>query len=186
MYNFSLAFDNAFPDKDAFNKLHFLISHMPTFAAVWEMIGIVNEESFEAFHARLAKVKDQLKYIPSHLKRVETINARMQCLLKEEIMELTVELESATAGKKTGPQTRKRKLQGDVVSHVSNTFPEKTVDGVEFMMLPCGTLIKKEWKDIYLWFSSCKAPQSWIDAFNASSPLSLSGLKQTSAQFSKF
>ena len=58
---------HTFIDKDAFNKLHCLIALTSTFAVVCRMIGIVNEESFRAFHAHLEKVKYQPKYIPDHL-----------------------------------------------------------------------------------------------------------------------
>ena len=186
VHQFTLEWDTIFQDNDIFNKHNFLICHMPTFAAIWEMIGIVNEESFEAFHSCLARVKDQLKSMPYHLLWVETINARMQSLLKEEIMELTMAVESVSTGKKTGPQTKKRKLLEDNVTHVLNVFDEKTVNGVEFMVLPCDALIKKEWKNIYMWFTSAKAPQSLMDKFNASAPLVLSEVKETSAQFSRF
>merc|ERR1711957_133997 len=101
VYQFTLAWKIAFPDKKDFNKLHFLITHSTMFAEAWEMMGIVSEESFEAFHNRLQKTKSLLKNIPSHAQRVETINARMQNLLKEEIMELTITVETETTGKKT-------------------------------------------------------------------------------------
>ena len=92
VYEFTLAWNAAFPDKAAFNELHFLVDHMPLFAETWEMVGIINEESFEAFHCRLSKVKDVLKSIPSHTQRINTINARMQRLLKEEIIDLTMKV----------------------------------------------------------------------------------------------
>ena len=187
VYQFTLAWDDAFPEKHAFNKLHFLISHMPKFVELWEMVGILSEESFEAFHGRLAKVKDLLKSMPCDLSRVETINARMQCLLKKEIMEGTVMLESETTGKKTGPQTNKRRVGSDNIDHIISHSDERTIYGVEYIVLTDGALLKKKWKDFYLWFSSCKAPQSWLDAFHASTPLiSLSEADEAKAQFSKF
>ena len=185
IYQFSLAFDDAFPDKDAFNKLHFLICHTPTFVELWGMLGVVNEESFESFHSRLARVKDLLKHIPGDQHRVEVINARMQCLLKKDVMDGTMKVEAATTGIKTGPQTRKRKVVSNASEHILDKFEEKTIDGVEFIELPCGALMRKEWMDIYLWFSSRKAPQSWIDAFNASSPFD-SEAQRASTLFSTF
>jgi len=64
------------------------------------MVGIVSEESFEAFHCCLVRVKDLLKSMPSHLSRVEISNARMQSLLKKEIMEGTIKLDLRQLGKR--------------------------------------------------------------------------------------
>ena len=77
------------------------------------MLGIVNEESFEAFHAKLVSVKDDLSGMPSITSRVNTTNARTQSLLKEEIMKLNIELHAATTGKKTGKQENKRVRNSD-------------------------------------------------------------------------
>ena len=60
------------------------------------MLGIVNKESFEAFHAKLCLVKRDLKSMPSIMGRVKTTNSRTQVLLKEEIMELTLQVEAGT------------------------------------------------------------------------------------------
>ena len=70
--------------------------------------------------------------------------------------------------------------------HVSTDFPEKTVNGTEYMILPCGALIKKDEKEIYLWFSSSKAPQSWIGAFHKALASSLPEVKKESARFCRF
>ena len=151
------------------------------------MVGILSEESFEAFHGRLAKVKGLLKSMPCDCLRVETINARMQCLLKKEIMEGTAMLESEITGKKTGPQTNKRKLGSNDIEHTISHFDERTSNGVEYIELTDGALLKKKFKYFYLWFSSCKAPQSWLDAFHASTPeILLSEADEAKARFSKF
>lgn len=100
LFQFSMAWKDAFPDKNTFNKLHFLLYHLPDYVDFWEMLGIVNEESFEAFHAKVVSVKDDLSGMPSITSRVNTTNARTQSLLKEEIMKLNVELHAATTGKK--------------------------------------------------------------------------------------
>ena len=55
-----------------------------------------------------------------------------------------LKVEAATTGKKTGPQTRKRKVGSN--EHIFDKFEEKTIDGGEFIELPCGALIRKEWK----------------------------------------
>lgn len=186
IYQFALAFEAAFPDKDAFNKLHFLFSHLPKFTELWEMIGIVNEESFEAFHSRLSMIKSLLKSIPSDSQRVGTINARMQSLLNEKIMELTLLIQSKTTGKKTGPQTRKRKRSDDNVENIATIFSETTVDEEDFIVLTNGERIPKKWKDIFLWFSSSKAPQLWVDIFNKNSNTeSISSVKIANTHFSR-
>lgn len=86
VYQFALAWEDAFPDKNAFNKLHFLLGHLPEFIELWEMIGVVNEESFEALHSRLARIKNLVKSMPSHSERVAVVNARMQTMLNENIL----------------------------------------------------------------------------------------------------
>ena len=48
-----------------------------------------------------------------------------------------------------GPHTKKRKMYEDNVTHVISLFAEKTVNDATLIMLPCGALIKNEWKVIY-------------------------------------
>jgi len=57
LYKFSVAWEDAFPEKNTFNKLHFLLYHLPEYVKFWKKLGIVNEESFEALHAKLCLVK---------------------------------------------------------------------------------------------------------------------------------
>ena len=102
IYEFTVAWDDAFPYKKAFNKFHFLVAHMPDFVELWGMLGILSEESFEAYHSRSAKIKNLLKFNPNHEQRVATINARSQNLLKRNIMDLTLHVEEKTAEKKLG------------------------------------------------------------------------------------
>ena len=73
-------------------------------------------------------------------------------------MDGTLKVEDATTGKKIGPQTKKWKVQSDDIELTIDQFEEKNIDRVEFIVLPCDTLIKKEWKGIYLGFSSYRAP----------------------------
>ena len=186
IYEFTVAWDDAFPDKKAFNKFHFLVAHMPDFVELWGMLGILSEESFEAYHSHSAKVKNILKSNPNHEQRVATFNARSQNLLKRDIMDLTLLVEDQTTGKKTGTQTNKKKLSPDNSEHVLTRFPEKTIDGIDFFVLDCGALIPLEWKDIYLWYSSSKAPKAWRDTFFAAIPSELTEVQEQSAQYSKF
>ena len=150
------------------------------------MIGILSKESFEAYHSHSSKIKSIPKFNPNHEQCVATFNARSQNLLKNDIMELTLYVEDQTTGKKTGTQTKKRKFDPDKSEHVSTRFPEKTIDGIDFFVLDGGALIPLEWKDIYLWYSSSKAPKAWRDAFFAAIPSELTEVQEQSAQYSKF
>ena len=174
LFQFSIAWKDAFPDKNTFNKLHFLLYHLPGYVDLWEMLGIVNEESFKAFHAKLVSVKDDLSGMPSITSRVNTTNARTQSLLKEEIMKLNVELHAATTGKKTGKQENKRARKDDEgVRYVTPVFGTETIDNELYIVLPDDSLLNSnKFKDYFLFFGSSKVPSSWMEAFCRTDELS--------------
>ena len=139
------------------------------------MLGIVNEESFEAFHAKLVSVKDDLSGMPSITSRVNTTNARTQSLLKEEIMKLNVELHAATTGdKKTGKQENKRVRNSDEgVRFVTPVYGTETIDNELYINLPDDSLLNSnKFKDYFLFFGSSKVPSSWMEAFCRTDELS--------------
>ena len=163
---FSVEWRDAFPDKNTFNKLHFLLYHLPGYVDFWEMLGIISEESFEAFHAKLCQTKGDLKYMPSTTDRVKTTNARTQSLLKKDIMELTLQVEAGTTGEKTGKQTKKRERDSDEgMRFITTTFGTEVIDDEQYTVLPDNSLINsKRYEDYFLFFGSSKVPPSWTRA----------------------
>ena len=92
------------------------------------MLGIVNKESFEAFHAKLFLVKGNLRSMPSITGRVKVTSSRTQSLLKKESMELTLQVEAGTTGEKTGKQSKKRACNSDAgVRFITTTFGTETM-----------------------------------------------------------
>lgn len=99
---------------------------------------------------------------------------------------MTLFLKSKTTGKKTGTQSNKRKRVEDDIENISTVLSDVFLDEEEYVVLSNGGLLRKEWKDILLFFSASKAPPSWVENFNKNSDASHSLVKQADAQFSKF
>ena len=68
----------------------------------------------------------------------------MYSLLKKEVIELTMIVESTTTGKNTGPHTKKREMYKDDGTHITSLFAKKAVNDATFIILPYGALIKNE------------------------------------------
>ena len=173
LFEFSIAWCNAFPDKNTFNKLHFLLYHLPGYVEFWEMLGIISEESFEAFHAKLCKTKGDLKGMPCTTARVNTTNARTQNLLNPEIMKLTLQVEAGTTGNKTGKQNNKRERDSDKeMTYITTNFGTEVIEGEQYIVLTDNSFLSsKRYKDYFLFFGSSRVPSTWMTKFNGTDEL---------------
>ena len=61
----------------------------------------------------------------------------------------------------------------------------RVVDGVSYVFLGSGYLLRKAWIDIYEWFAGGKAPKEWMDRFRKTKPVGISNVKRAEEYNSK-
>mmetsp|Transcript_26553 Transcript_26553/g.57045 ORF Transcript_26553/g.57045 Transcript_26553/m.57045 type:complete len:194 (+) Transcript_26553:2645-3226(+) len=76
LLDYILAWDAAFPGKPYFNKLHFLMMHLPDFVEEYGICGRVSAESHESVHTMMAKSKEAMKRMASTKQKYRTLFAR--------------------------------------------------------------------------------------------------------------
>ena len=163
-----------------FNKLHFIMMHVPEFVERYQCLGRLSAESHESVHARLAGAKKVVMKMTSTKQKYETLYARSSVDLKEGIAPRKTLVEKKMTGKKRGcyNTTNNKSKQRDDIQFVSYDFVgTEVVDGEEFLILPCnGGRIQSKYRDRSLYVTQGRAPSHWISSFEGH--LSLAKLEQ--------
>jgi hypothetical protein len=91
-----------YPEQHIFPKMHDLVAHVIWFIERERMYGIISEESFEASHQLLKKMKAHLDRIPDHSLRADVMSRRLQLGTKESVEIVTAIVRKDIKGKKRG------------------------------------------------------------------------------------
>ena len=161
-------FDRVFPDVPYFNKLHFLMCHVPEFVERFGCLGLLSGESHESVHARFSRTKAIVNRMASTRQKYNTLFARTSVDLKEGIVPVKTLLQKRMSGKKRGPYnvTRSSKKQDDVAFSRQNFCDTVNVDGEDFLVLPCGMgRINAKGKELYVYVTQGRAPVDWVTSF---------------------
>jgi hypothetical protein len=90
-----------FPNKDVYLKLHRLESHVHAFIKKNGFFDLVSEESFEAFHPKIAKVMQQLESDVSVRARIKTSFRRFVRIgLNEQVQSVVTDVKQKIEDKK--------------------------------------------------------------------------------------
>ena len=168
LLDFIDAWEAAWPFVPYFNKLHWLMAHVLEFIEEYGIYGRLSAESHESVHARLMKMKDNLNRMASTEQRFSTFYARAAVNLKDGIVETKAGITQKMTGKKRGRYNVKEKSKRqDTVNCVSYVHGSDTVtvDGKEFLLLLNGGRIPLEYKELYEYVKSGKAPEAWVKGF---------------------
>ena len=180
-----LAWDETFPDKKYFLKLHHIMAHLPDFVDKYQMLGRILEESFESVHSLMARIKAMVASMTGDQKRIETANAKCQTKLKPQVMEPSIKITTANIGKKRGPAKNKPTTQNATTAPIEIAFNEVYVEGRQFIDILDGMArLPKEWKELYLLVTAGKVPQSWREVFDDS--IHLTEDKKREASYVKY
>ena len=128
-----LAWDETFPDRKYFLKLHHIMAHLSDFVNKYQMLGRILEESFESVHSLMARIKAMVASMTGDQKRIETANAKCQTKLKPQVMEPSIKITTANIGKKRGPAKNKPTTQNATTTPIEIAFNEVYVEGRQFI-----------------------------------------------------
>lgn len=164
--------EEAFPGK-RFNKFHGMFCTIRRFVHKFEMAGRVSEEGGEAFNGTQKGTKGDLKCMPSNSKRITKISERSQGNLKGDVLKNRLKIDEKKKGKERGPyKPRTRAAENMMILKVTGSMKE--IDGEEYVYLQSGNLLLKKWIDVYEWFLGGRAPQNWLQRFDATAPRNFS------------
>ena len=187
LVKFLAKYEELFPGESCYNKLHFVMWHLVAFVEKWGTCGRLSAESHESVHTAFEKAKFAVSKMSSTSKRFRTLFARMTLDLKGNIARIKKEIKAKTTGKPRGKyNTNHTTNRDDNVDFVTATYDKNiTVDGVEFVVLPCdGGRIFKEYLHEYVYVATGRAPGDWVQCF-ADSKL-LSRAKQEEAKYATY
>lgn len=167
--DFIVEFRRVFPGVPYFNKLHFIVMHVPEFVRKYGCLGRLSAESHESVHANIARTKDIVKRMVSTKKKYITLFARSMSGLKDGISYRKSLVEKKRTGKKRGNYNSKNmssKAQDDVEFICTEYSETTTFNGEEFLVLPLHSgLIHHRYKDTFLYVTQGKAPIEWVESF---------------------
>jgi len=116
-----LSWNETFPGDSYFNKLHFVMAHLPVFVSFYHICGRASAESHESVHARMSRMKDAVSRMASTEKKYQTLFARITSNLKPGMAERDKKVTTKQTGKKRGQYNHKctTKLQDEVETDCS-------------------------------------------------------------------
>ena len=97
--------DSVFPDEPYFNKLHFVMCHLPEFVRRYHICGRASAESHESVHATMQRMKNSIKRMSSTRKMYQTLFARTTASLKAGMAEREKKINDKQSGIKRGVGT---------------------------------------------------------------------------------
>ena len=100
-----------------------------------------------------------LKSMKTTVGRVDLMSARMQGNLKVENLEPKRKIAARTTGKKRGPYKVRLETESGEGKLVTTIMSEVELRGKRYFATPSGWLIPEEWRDVYEWIVSRKAPR---------------------------
>ena len=181
--DFILAWDKAFPGKQYFNKLHFVMMHLPEFVEEYGICGRVSAESHESVHTMMARSKDAMKRMASTKQKYRTLFARATANLKRGIVESKAKYDKKTKrGKRQKTyNTNKNRKQQDQITFSSAIFAgTEIVNDEGFLVLSdCQGRISSKYRDQFLYVKTGRAPDDWVDCFLQTQLLSDAKLEQS-------
>ena len=133
------------------------------------MIGCVSEESNEAFNGTLKETKCILNKMSCVDQRIKKINERGQANLKGEVLNNQLAIYKTITGKKRGPYKARVQCQDGRILE-TGSLEIRQIDGEQYVVLPCGSLLREEWALFYDWFSGGKAPKDWLERLDKTAP----------------
>jgi hypothetical protein len=144
------AWDETFPEKNYFVKLHHIMSHLLDFVKKYEMLGRVSKESFEAVHAQNARIQRMVQSMHGDKKRIETASAKAQTKLKPNVMHSSVVIKNGVRGKKREKPRKKAEREDGIKAQVEITNHITEVEGVQYFDVLDGKgRLPLHWKDFY-------------------------------------
>jgi hypothetical protein len=144
--------------------MHDLVPHVILFIEWEPMYGIISEDSFEASHQLLKKMKAHLERIPDHSLRADVMSRRLQLGTKESVEIVTASVRKDINGKKRGEyNTNRRSKNIDSVS--VSTRQRKTDDDGAIILINSETAIKAERLDAWEISISRCVPDLWSKVF---------------------
>jgi len=178
-----LAWNDTFPGKAYFNKLHFVMVHLPEFVHRYHICGRASGESHESVHCMINRMKDAVKRMASVTQMFKTLYARCTSNLKPGIAERNAKVAAKMSGPSRGGEYKNRgtgtKLL-DEVETVCSIFGDKVmVAEEEFTNLVWGGRIHSKFVDIFLIAKAGKVPDEWATGFAQSRLFSVAKLEQS-------
>ena len=150
--------------------------HVVEFIEEYGIYGRVSSESHEAVHAKLGRIKTILRSITSTRTRMEKFHARSSTNLKAGVIEARKKVDKKMCGKKRGRYntnaTTKRKDELDIVDAVVFEEIEVVFKGRVFLNLQSGGRIFANYKTIFLYTCTGRAPDEWVDCLDRCNVLS--------------
>jgi len=175
-----VAWNAAFPDEPYFNKLHFIMCHLPEFVRRYRMCGRASAESHESAHAMIHRLKNSVKRLPSTNKRGELLFARTTANLKPGMARRERKIREKQTGIARGKyNTNKETKRQDNVDFEASIFgDEVTVGNDTFVELVSGGRIHAQLKDVFLIVKAGKVPDDWVAGIEQTNLLSAAKLEQ--------
>ena len=172
--DFIISWDKAFPGTSYFNKLHFVMSHLPDFVEEYGICGRASGESHESVHAMLARAKESMARMASTQQKYRTLFSRATVNLKEDIAEKKEAAYKSMSGKKRGKyETKTTKKTQDQFDFSSTIFGETlTRDDETYLTICGGGRINSKYKDRFVFVKTGKVPDSWVECFASTQVLS--------------
>ncbi|KAL7536007.1 hypothetical protein ACHAXR_006865 [Thalassiosira sp. AJA248-18] len=173
-----LAWNETFPGVPYFNKLHFVMVHLPEFVRLYHICGRASGESHESVHCKMNQRKKAMIRMCSTKRMHMTLYARSTSNLKPGIPEREAAVDAKQTGKKRGRYKYLTRRQ-DNVDIVGTMFKDKeTVENEDFLPLVGGGRIHSKYKDEFLIVKAAKVPDEWVAGFVKSNLLSATKIEQ--------
>ena len=179
--DFIIAWNSVFPDIPYFNKLHFVMMHLPDFVEDWEICGRASAESHESVHARFARRKANVSRMVSTVQRYKTLFSRSVANLRDGIAEKQAIINKKKGNKRGKYNTTRATKRDDRIDFYSSIFAgTETVHNEVFLILIDGSRLPERYRNQYLFVKVGRAPDSWAQCFADSKMLSAAKVEQAS------
>ena len=152
-------------DMSYFIKLHHLMAHSPEFIRKYGMSGRVSEESFEAIHALISRIKKMVATMHGDIRRITSACSKAQNTLKKGVNDSSNKIHSSIHRYSQAGQPKSKQIDR-VIASSSAAPTTHTFDGREFVDINDGKArIPKDWLELWLLISSGEVPRSWYKVF---------------------
>ncbi|KAL7540284.1 hypothetical protein ACHAWF_006640 [Thalassiosira exigua] len=182
LLDFILGWNTQFPGTPYFNKLHFVMVHLPDFISEYGICGRASAESHESVHARFSRLKQLVKRMVSVPQRYKTLFARSTMNLTDGVADVELQVKDKMTGNERGEYNTDRltKMKDEVELSSSIFSGEDIVGGEPFLTIVGGGRIHKKFREDYLLVKSGRAPTAWGKCFVDSNLFSAAKLEHAS------